>query len=540
MDTPAYTVTVSYLPTAAGSWELEAIHNPGEPVAGEPFIILGDPFTYEWSWSGEQVPGQLDPGKMSCTIHARNFDVFGVHPDDTSNRFIPQRGERMSFSVRIGTDGPFLVSCKSARVNEAIVTIDDADPDLELNPFPITMSLKLDDLLIELPTVASGTEGGTRRASLDRIALIAFFTQNSIGMLTAISRVQSTALRFGRELPENMREAVTTWANSQTTAALRALVATPYHQHALANDPTYPAYPAGYSWVGPSNPVGSAIPDPGSSLKWMLTAANPTTALTHKLPLRLAVVDGLLSLAPAPSTDTRTAAVDAKYCELPTAMRSSREHVPNTFRVAGEAEWLNTTPTPDVYETRGLVVESIPDSIEASDRGRVPRAIQTQLILGTYDGAVPENASTQDTATAAAVASTFAPTSDQVSEPWAVDKIKISATDIPQADAESLLPILAPAYPGEEGDGVLLRHLTVFNREARIRPLMIDGWIVAGRLAIADGELTYEVTTMPGDPTYSVATRITVGDVQAASWHAHPAGDIDPRILISDLANVDA
>lgn len=541
MDVPNYTVWVSYEPTAAGSWELTATHNPGQPVAGEPNLILADGFTYEWAFVGEQLPAQLEAGRASFTILAASLEAFGATPEG-DNYYIPQRGERMAFSVRLGDDtGPVLVSCVSARVNEATLAIVDADPDVEWNPYPVELTVTLDDLMLDLAGGVIDQQGDSRRRTLDRAALIAYFTQISLGMKSSLSRVQAVAPRFGIDMPANAREAVATWANSQTTEELKALVATPYHQHADFRSPTFPAYPTGYSWVGPSNPVGSAIADPASSLKFMLTDANPHTPLTHKLPLRLAVIDGLLSLTNAPDTDTRTAAVNANRCELPTAMRSTREHVPNLFQVVGESEWLNTAPTPDVYETRPLTVPVVPDTTEVSDRGPVPRSIPTQLVLGAYDGTVPEAPGTKDTATAAAAAQVFSATTDQLAEPWSVDRIRILASELPQAEAESLLPVLAPSYPGEAGsDGVLLRHLTVYNRPDRVRLLSFDGWIVAGKLTILDGELSYEVTTQPGQPTYSAATRITVGDVDAASWHAHPAGDIDPQIRVADLANVDA
>lgn len=540
MDIPHYSVEVSYENTAAGSWTLTAEHNPGGVVAGVPGLLLDDGLTYDWGFVGEQLPGQLEAAVMSFTILATSLDAFGIHADEV-NRFIPQRGERMSFLVRIGAAGPVLASCVSARVNEAVLTIEDADPDTEANPYPVSLALTLDDMMLDLAGGVLDQTGGSERATLDRAALIAYMSGISLGMPTAISRVQSLVPRFGIDMPANARDAVASWANSQTTAALQAMVATPYDQSAPARDPLYPAYPAGYSWVGPSNPVGSAIPDPASVVKYMLTPANPHTPVTHKLPLRLAVVDGLLSLTNAPSSDTRTAAVNAAVCELPTSMRSTREHVPNVFQVVGEAEWLDVAPTPDQYNTRPLTIAVVPDADEVSARGPVPRQVQTQLKLGTYDGTLPEDPSVPDLATAAAAAAPFAATTEQLSEPWAVDKVKILASELPQAEAESLLPMLTPGYPGElESDGVLLRHLTVYNRPDRVAALSLDGWIVAGRMTIADGELTYEVTTQPGQPTYSVATRITVGDVLAASWHAHPAGDIDPNISVADLAYVDA
>jgi hypothetical protein len=70
----------------------------------------------------------------------------------------------------------------------------------------------------------------------------------------------------------------------------------------------------------------------------------------------------------------------------------------------------------------------------------------------------------------------------------------------------------------------------------------MSGFVVAGELVISGGELTWSLDCVPGDPQYvgGAPGPITVGQVDAASYQAHPAGDIDPRIRITDLAYASA
>lgn len=545
MNIPHFRLDVSYYPTAFGSWSLTALHNPGEVLPGAN-LVLDDTFVYEWAFQDEQVPGQLEPARVSFTISAASLEAFGAQPGDAANLWIPQRGERMSFVLRIGNAGTVLASGYTMRITDARLTIVDTDPDEDVNPYPVSLRISAVDQRLELPIVAYSGDGYTdRRATLDRLMEMSFLAQCSVGLPTSLSRVQSTAARFTKNLPTRFPDGLESWANSQTVDELRALVATPYDRYgAFRNDgvsPT-PAYPTGYSWCAPSNPVSGALADPASDLKVMMVPANPKTARTHKLPLRFMVdATGLLTLTNAPSSDTRLAAVDAAYVDTPTTFRSSRDHAPNLFLIQGDAEWLNVTPTPDVYETRAITVQVTAPDASASASGPIPRAVPTQLVLGTYDGANPDAGNTPDTTLAALVSTTFTPTVRQTSEAWTVDKLRILAYAMPQTEAESLLPMLAPRYPGELGsDGEVLRHLTIYNVADRVRLLPADGWIVAGQITIDRGQLVYDLTTQPGTPTYSTATPITVGDVDAASYQANPAGSIDPAILVSDLALVDA
>lgn len=513
MDSPAYSVTVTHL---TAGWTYSAVHNtPGDPDAP---VLLMDPFTYAWAWQDGQVPGQLEPGTVTFTLYGTSAAVLPQ----------PQRGELITFTARIGAAGPILAKATAARITDAIIDLVPDDPD---RPARLTVTAR--DLLVDLPSITPTRTDVGRRRCLERLTQISAATGRSIGLPTALGRAQDGSPRYSADWSGNARDVLSSWAPGADVGGTFDGTLTP----------AYNAYPAGYSYCAAdaADRVQPAIADPASTIKYVYTHASPLDVRTHKLPLRLGVVDGRLTLVPAPAADTRFAAIDAGVCDIPSRLRSSRDHAPNTIRLVGIAEW-------DTAATFGGTDQERPYSPDyytgdVASAGPRAREVKTQLVLGTFDHTSSASPTVPSPVPINATAPRFVPDPTAQVETYAVDGFTVNAAQLSQAEALSALPILAPAYPGEGGDNVLLRHVTIYRIAPNARrgaSFIVTGWIVSGSLRIADGQITYELTTTPGVPVYDPAvTPVTFAEFEAAAAGL-TVDQADPLIAFADLNYVDS
>lgn len=484
----------------------------GDEWADEAVVLLA-PFTYAWSWDNGMIPGQLSPGQGSIVIAARTAVDLPV----------VEVGDVVAFSLDeadliAGSDGSRVVEVTEEHVPNAA--------------YAARLTISTADLLVDLPSLPVNKSLSARRRARERLAEIGHAIDRSIGLPTSAG-AQLALPRYAREWPDNGREALTTWCNS-AFEQIRGGVVTPL------NDT---AYAAGYEYCGPSSWTDTPIADPDSTIRYLIVDGNRisgTAGAGWEKPLRFVVRDGVLTLGPTDaSVDKRMPSVSADYVEAPAQLRAGREHAPNTIRLSGVADWYN--PTDLVYEERSYTEDwSGADAV----LGGAPRArdVGTQLVLGTYDGTDTDAASVTN-GEGDNPSGVFIADASQLAANRTYDSFTIYTEDMDDDDRESLLPRLAPHYPGNVmgGDGRLVRHLTVWRLAPEIRPgasSVASGYIVAGQIVVEHGEIRVEVTLTPGEPVYSGVTDLTVADLIAAGTGL-TVGATDPGIAIADLAYVD-
>lgn len=547
MDAPYYTATVTSL---TAGWSYTATHeevpDPGEPVH------LGHTLSYRWGFSDDLVPGQLLPTVASVVLYAQTADDV---PD-------VQIGDQITLDVRVGVAGPRIIQPPPMRVTSATVEID-----LD-QAYVAEVKVTAVDTLVDLPGMfpavlgdnfgppGSGLEyddiRGARRAWRPRLAEIANRIGRTIGCPTWWSDtehpnpgtgaagwaegLERALVRRGGWNGRSARDLLTQLLNSHQPSGVTHSVAPGYSSNPAT-------FPAGWQRVGPvagaswSDSGEPSVAEPATSHRYYLVPASRTVvAGATPWPGRLAVVDGLLTITAQPTTgDTNVrVGLDARWCEIPTTARRAREHIINTIKQTGEIR----------VQQPSAFVDYQPGELQHVDAASVAAVGPSGRETPTALNLIPQGALTP-LAPAIAAARFFSDAS-VLAAPWAYDEVKVTSSEIPQADATALLPRIAPRFPGEtDGDGLVLRHVTLYALASEARfgngdPM--TGFVAAGQLAIADGELTWTLECTPGLPQWSGAapTPVTVGQVDAASYQAQPIELIDPRIRIADLAYVSA
>ena len=226
-------------------------------------------------------------------------------------------------------------------------------------------------------------------------------------------------------------------------------------------------------------------------------------------------------------------AVSARYCEVPATARRSRDHLVNTVVINGVNAYVGGGETrPSAYTHR--------DAAGVAARGPITRTVDTQLILRFWtDPDQPEVPGPLESGVAY-VASTYLA---QPSTTLAYKDFVVLGHKMPQAVAEAVLPYLTPSYPGDGGDGRVVRHLTIASLPEAVRLPDADasGFITSGQLAIEAGQIRYQLTTTPGRPELpNTPTPITVGEFTAAGYSSLTVDDIAPTLTTADLDLVDA
>lgn len=540
MDAPYYTVTVASLTTG---WSYTATHGTG-PDPDDP-VHLGQPLTYRWGFDGKLLPGQLVPAVLSAVLYARTAaDVPNV-----------QVGDWITVDVRVGATGPRIVQPPPLRVTAAEVTVD-----LDTS-YATELVVTAVDTLVDLPGMAPAVLGdnfgppgsglpyddirGARRGWRPRLAEIANRIGRSIGAPAwwadaehpppgtgssgTYDGLEKAYVRDGGWNGRSARELLTEMMNSHQPSGVSHTVMAGYYATAAS-------WPAGWGRVGPaaawSDSGEPAVTEPQTNHRYyLMPASRSVTAGATPLPAYLAVSAGLLTVVPRASTgDTnKRIALDARWCEIPVTARRSREHLVNAVRMSGEI----AIAQPSAYYKfeRGEV--EFTDAASQAAVGASARELSTALIVGPRGAYTP-------TAPATAAAR-FLSDASVLAVPWAYERLQLTCSTMPQAQATAILPYVAPRVPGEaDGDGLVVRHVTVLamDADARMGGAPMTGFVVAGTLTVTDGDMVIDLECVPGAPQYvgGAPTQVTVGQVDAATYQAHPAGDIDPRIRVSDLA----
>lgn len=526
MDTPRYTVTITSL---TRGWTHTVTQ--GDVVDRNVSLHLTDTFSLDWTFQDEQIPGQLEPMRVT----------FGFAAFSTADLPAMAEDDLVSVRVCLGASGPDLVNLLACRV---------AVPEVTLRPQSVraaVMSVTAVDLLADLRgrlLTAASTGNSSDRARLrQRYALAGAQLGRSIGVPAA----------WDDEEHANSLDSVGTgtltyfWPEKNADKFLESLSASwsPDGIHHTVTPHYGWGYPTGYEWCGPSgtgSPWSGIVPqvDPNSLIKFLMTPAGRTLADAAPLPLRFVVEGGLLTLTEHADAD-RLLVLDAAWCKVPAVARRSREHVIDTVDIGGvEPAVVEAGTEHDAYEEPDIrrVVTNAVDSAP-----RRARAVDTQLRLSTYTRSTDVH--TTDSYQAAnieAVADVFLtdPTADAT--PWAFDEFLLTADPMSQAEAEDVLPRIVPSYPGDGRDGRVVRHLTIraLPPEVRFDGMPVVGFVVRGSMTIQRGHLEFTLTTAPGMPSPLLTSPVTVGEVDAASYQATLVSAIDPLITVADLAYVAA
>lgn len=516
-----------------------------------PASVLVDPCIIDFKFTDGQVPSQLDPSTLTFTIWARTV------ADLPANL---QRGTLLSWQLTLypwapGIPNPvknpneiLLWDVTGGRISEVQLV------QVPGSAWAARATVKATDLLVDLPSVQPAVPDGStiRRKLRERLVQMSHFMGIGVGLPTGTPDGANPPIigpgggvngpRCNVQWQGSAREQLSAWSNANDV--LPGAIACPYYNSDVSK------YANGYGSPVPAVPFGGALTDYWSRVKVMMapaTAPNP-----NKLPLRL-VKDSTntMVLQYAPEADQHTAALDGAVVEVPGVLRSGREHAPNMFRFSGQAEGLDASVTPNVVVERNASYDYYPPTSDTATTGPRGRELPTLLEIGTFDPAHPENGNTVVSAAVTLMGQMAAPfVSDAyaLSQTWAYDAITVRVDKMSVAQTRAVVPELWPLYPTGDGGSAparpaqLVRHVTLYNLPAGIlRPdtPLPQGHVSAGRVNLEAGRMTMELTFTPAGAR-STGSRITVADVDAASWHAVPAGNIDRDIRVADLALVDA
>lgn len=526
MPTPAYTVTVTL---ASGA--LTVTH--GTPNAAvPPPSILADPFNYSWGFVDEQIPNQLEPSVLTFSVWSTSREVAPVIT----------RGQVITARVRAGGPAAAVMLTLNARVTEVTA---DLVPDG--TDYPFRQTIKAADLLADLgswfPGPRTGALGGGVQGFRSRLAWIGYWAARSVGVPSTWP-AKPAGLGFsvgwlGTSAASLFELVLRSWAPNGVHHAVTPYLGAGYpagYQYADAN----PDAPGGIDW--------SPVPDPASGIRYMVQPAGRVLPAAPPLPLRFASASGRLVLtSPPAATASRHPVVSAACCDIPATLRQGREHAPNVIRATGVNTNVGSLPPFPERDVGSLEQESTLEATNAADlnaTGVRGRDIETMLRFRAYNTDPATVSGPQ--ADAVTVVQSYLADASALAATWTFDGFTIRANDMSAAEAASALPVLMPAYLDDATrDGRLVRHLTIHSVDPEVRPdvtrSVIEGFIVAGEMNIAGGDLTFTVTTTPGQPTpVTAATPITVGEFKAAAYSALPVPAVHPNITVDDVTSVDA
>lgn len=510
MDAPRYTVAIN----SFRGWSMTAVHGQ-HPDTDDLAVrrILVDPFRVKWAFVDEQLPNPVQPTRVTFTIWSRTA------ADDP----LVDIGDYFSASARVGLAGAYFVRQPLLRVTEVSSQLEPGDPWAVRTT--ITALDVLTDQAGKFPQLPGGRKygaGGLRR----RWARLGAALGYSVGCPTTWDSYVTPTLR-----PEWSGPAADELAAQQ----LASFVPDGIHHAVVPYYTGSPNYPAGYRYVDESG----TILDPTSTIKYLVAPASRRQSVTFLRPLLFEVVAGVLTLISRPTDGPRMPAVSARYCDVPSELARTREHIINTVRLAG----FNLNLAGNAAQNIPLGEDSSYElsSPDAANRGTIGRDITTQLMLRSYNN--DPAAVSAITTDAAAIALSYLSDDSTLASTLAFKSFRISAHEIPQTAAEALLPHLMPSYPGDGGDGRIVRHLTVYTlpANAQLPGAQAGGFIVAGDLTIESGELLFDLIASPGRPIYPTTQGdpITVGEFVASSYSSTLAANLDPFITAADLDLVD-
>lgn len=555
MNPPYYTVTVASL-TRGWSYTTTDGDVP-DPDNLDP-VYLADELTVDWGFKGDLVPGQLDPSVLKFRFYTRDADDVPL----------VDRGDLLTVDVRIGTVGSRIAAPAPFAVTEVLVDVDEElvlDPDVYACTVQVTAVDSLSYLLGEFvpgvnpisPYATSMFLWRPQWAQLARqvgrtIACPTWWGEQEgpLYPLTAAAGHFQNVTGVTMSWDGNGAAIVERQANSHQPGAITHTLTPGYSA-------TPSSFPAGYRRIGPDLWWGDndfqqpawALVEPQTSLRYYMQPASRKTS-DGDLPLRLVVAGGRLTVEPNPvSTSGSTrghsrGAIDSAWIDLPISLRRAREHRVNVARVLGwEGAYASGGGTP---AARASARESY-DLNDLANRGVASaRDIPTHLYFGEVPFGTNPSFDVLGREHPFVGANFLGDTS--ADQAWVYDEFTLFASRIPQAYATDLLSHLTPRYPGEtDGDGHVLRHVTIYRPSPRVRmvdaPGMVRGFITSGRLKLVAGDIEFRLTLTPGLPqrTSTAPTPVTFAEFEAVATAAGLTIDqVDPLISYDDLDYIDA
>lgn len=529
MDHPYYTVTVTNL---TRGWAYTTTEGDTPDPADD--VHLGDPLTYAWAFKDDLIPGQLETFTADVQLIARTASSLPA----------VAAGDLVTLDVRVGTAGQRIIAPPPMRVAAATVT-------LGPGTYKAALRLALSDLSVDWRARGVTLRGWgwnvagnyhahvqSRYRWLERMAEYAADIGVSVGRPSGWSGTEGGAeymidqIEYPKDTAAEELEAL---INSHVPGGVTYTWATVYQT----------GYPTGYQWAAPSswqmNPpavTDYAVADPGTTLKILPMPASRVAATAQGLPLVFVVVAGVLTLGPSTGgvagTGHTAIALDAGWCALPTKARRAREGAVNTVLVGG-------TCNPGVVQTTDYGMQLFPysavtvtDAADAAARGASVREVPTKLRVSIVPGT--------PTAAVYPIAAAFLSDPSVDEADWSYDGFQLVSSLIPQATADWLLSLVAPRLPGEaNGDGRLVKHVTIYDidPDLRFNGEPVTGFITGGTMTIVEGDIVWELDTIPGRPQYVAAPAVLLVSEMVAAGAGLTIEDTDPLLVIADLAYVD-
>lgn len=559
-----YVVTVENI---TRGWSYESTQ--GEvPDRADP-VQLADDLVYGWAFDDELVPHALHSLTLALALWCH------------SNGDAPTCDLSDELRVTVVVDGTTVVESPAM-----LVTGVEVDTDLPPGALPdgyyVRMVVRANDdtgqLAARKPQPRGltgvwgswplGTPVGQQRFT-KRLAEIGQQVARTIGVpswwaddatygpLAAAQQVQVMGVPGGTE---NHVESVLWTEDAQTMLESTVNTGQPLRMHHTLVPQLGSSYPAGYksstyqAGTGLDPPTGLA--DSGSGKGLLVVPASRRTT-NQAWPLELVVSGLLLTLQPA-AAGTQVGhdaiGVDAAWCDLPVRARRAREHVVNTVELKSLLWRTRYNPGDPASES-----STVPGSVTVTDPDKPAGELVNRRTVPTYIWALGQEPGSTFAAGESALAyqgdhwDYLWWSDDSQREAWVFDAFTLRGSRVPEALWDRVLPRLAPRIPGEtDGTGHVLKHLTIYRPADAVRyadqPGLVTGFVTQGQLRVLRGDLVFTLTLTPGLPVALTsagaetdrATPVTVAQVEAATYAAQPAADIDPRIRVSDLAHVAA
>jgi hypothetical protein len=520
---------------------------------------LGDGLSYSWSFLDEQIPGPVEPAQATVRFVCRAFaDVPAL-----------DRGDFLALTLRLSSAGAFILTPPPMRVTTVEVEVDDDLP--AADSWPVTVTVKLVDelallrsLFIQpgptqstvLPSSGVGPANYSRARWRERLAQIAYNVGRAIASPTwwaADERPPQTSPpppSFVTGLDQKW-----VWTDTAFDIAEQLLNtwAPAYLTHTcVAGYSVVPStFPAGYERVGPQgsnwgNFLAGSSPtftEPQTQHRYYIVPASRRylSTETATLPLHLEFRNGKVTTVgnAIARTGHNRLAIDAGVTSLPVRLRRSREHVVDSIKITGQDTYQQASGAAVQYRDANLILNNPGKEVLRT------RVLNTHLDMGT--GADSWVSTPRSSNAYPVIASAFW-TDDSARAAWVYDDFQVSAAAMDAADRTTILPKLAPRAPGEvDGDGLVLRHLTIHRVDADARPAdqvgLPSGFIASGRVEVNDGDIVYTLALTPGLPDNTAgaaaATPVTVADADTGLYQGALCSTIDPVVLVDDLALCD-
>jgi hypothetical protein len=533
---PLYTVTVTNL---TRGWTYSATE--GDPWDPADDVVLISPLTYTWQFEGEVIPAQLRPVAAAVNLVARTAsDVPTV-----------QIGDLVTLDVRVGTTGPRIIAPPPMRVTEAeteLVTVKHP------NAYAARLSIGLTDLSVDWRARVPGHVVGYGASSPDaprhrwreRMAEIGYLIGLPVGCPTWWDDDEGPLIPdpgnpgfdtplVGADFTEYKsaaEDSLAGYINSHQPDGLTHTWTTVYST----------SHPTGYEYVGAvtwwdddaGDGISRALSEPAGTVRAEAVPASRKTS-SDALPFTLADVGGVLvivAVEPGAGDSCAQLGMSARWCQVPAKARRDRTNAINTVAIEGQYDPNDGPDGAGISDT----TYTLTNASDVAARGSAPRTVPTKLFLGVKD--------VYQSQEVPVVAANFLSDESALDAPWTYDGFTLYSSEVPDAVAEWLLPLIPPRLPAEtDGDGRLVRHVTVVDLAPEIRfgGAPVTGFITSGQMTIEGGDIVWTLRTTPGLPqrTGGAPAPITVGDL-VDDFGALTFDDVDPHVTFADLAYVGA